>query len=43
VGEHEAGKMVAESSRLTQEQKYKILFGNVFDFFGPRVEKSFYE
>jgi aminocarboxymuconate-semialdehyde decarboxylase len=43
LGEHEAGKMVAESSRLTEEQKYKILFGNVFEFFGPRLDKSFYE
>ena len=43
LGELEAGKMIYESSRLTDEEKFKILFGNAFEFFGPRVNRSMYE
>jgi aminocarboxymuconate-semialdehyde decarboxylase len=42
VGELEPGKMVQESTRLTTEEKEKILYKNLLNFFGSNVEKSLF-
>ncbi len=43
LGELDTGKLVRESTRLSETVKEKILFKNTLDFFGKNVNRERYE
>ncbi|KAJ3275608.1 hypothetical protein HDV01_007611 [Terramyces sp. JEL0728] len=42
LGEHKPGELVVNAKKLSEEDKAKILGGNVFEFFGSRVDKKLF-